>query len=325
MNDKDKESYGSVSLVRQGEHRFYSFTMPSDVLSETCYVINRDEDPIEGFQRELDKKRAIEIANYIDSGLGTIPSSIVLSAQEDSKFHYDSRKKSVSFLNIDKAFLIIDGQHRVYGFKIAKTALRIPVVVYENLSKRDESRLFIDINSKQKGVPTELLLDIKRMAEYENDTEQYLRDLFDIFLTENDSALYNRLSASKREKGKITRSVFNTAVKPLVKVFGSKTTDEIYEIFNSYLIAFNEGVLAPNQLQEQTFNTTVFKAIAGFFPIITARVQDRFGAIYSVDNYYEFTTIVGQRIKPVKIASPTNAYKPIVEHLEESLKQEFTL
>src|SRR5690606_40121758 len=81
----NKESFGSVSLVRQGEHRFYSFTMPSDILAETCYVINRDEDPIEGFQRELDKKRAMEIANYIDSGLGTIPSSIVLSAQEEDR------------------------------------------------------------------------------------------------------------------------------------------------------------------------------------------------------------------------------------------------
>ncbi|RDD29333.1 hypothetical protein CR161_00645 [Prosthecochloris sp. ZM] len=321
----DKESFGSVSLVRQGEHRFYSFTMPSDVLAESCFVVNRDEDPIEGFQRELDKKRATEIANYIDSGLGTIPSSIVLSAQEGCDFIYDSKKKSVSFKKNNKAFLIIDGQHRVYGFKLAKTALRIPVVVYENLSKRDESRLFIDINSKQKGVPTELLLDIKKMAEYENDTEQYLRELFDTFLTENDSALYNRLSASKREKGKITRSVFNTAVKPLVKVFGNKRPDEIYEIFNSYLVAFSEGVLAPHKLEEQAFNTTVFKAIAGFFPIITARVKDRFGTIYSVDNYYEFTQITGQRIKPAKIEKPTNAYKPIVDHFEESLKQEFTL
>lgn len=322
---RNRESYGSVSLVRQGNYRFYSFTMPSDVLSDTCYVINREEDPIEGFQRELDEKRAAEIANYIDSGLGTIPSSIVLSAQEVSEFHYDSKNKSVSFLNTNKAFLIIDGQHRVYGFKLAATALRIPVVVYDNLSKRDESRLFIDINSKQKGVPTELLLDIKRMAEYENDTEQYLRDLFDTFSTENDSALYNKLSASKRTKGKITRSVFNTALKPLVKVFGNKDAYEIYEIFNSYLIAFNEGVLVPHHLQEQAFNTTVFKAIAGFFPIVTARVQDRFGAIYSVDNYYSFTAIIGQRVKPIKIASPTNAYKPIVDHLEESLKQEFTL
>ena len=94
---------------------------------------------------------------------------------------------------------------------------------------------------------------IKKMAEYENDTEQYLRELFDTFLTENDSALYNRLSASKKQKGKITRSVFNTAVKPLVKVFGSKNADEIYEIFNSYFIYqyphsthFNQSFLETN-------------------------------------------------------------------------------
>ena len=123
------ESFGSVSLVRQGEHRFYSFTMPSDVLAESCFVINRDEDPIEGFQRELDRKRATEIANYIDSGLGTIPSSIVLSAQEECEFTYDSKAKSVGFKRTKKAFLIIDGQHRVYGFKLAKTAFRIPVIV----------------------------------------------------------------------------------------------------------------------------------------------------------------------------------------------------
>lgn len=321
----EKESYGSVGLVRQGDYRFYSFTMPSEVLAETCFVVNREEDPNEGFQRELDKNRAAEIANYIDSGLGTIPSSIILSAQTECDFSYDSKKKSVNFLKINKAFLIIDGQHRVYGFKIAKTALRIPVVVYENLSKRDESRLFIDINSKQKGVPSELLLDIKKMAEYESDAEQYLRELFDTFSTENDSILYRRLSASKKKKGNITRSVFNTAVKPLVKVFGNKNPDEVYEIFNSYLIAFNDGVLTPHHLEEQAFNTTVFKAIAGFFPVITAKVKDRFGAIYSVDNYYEFTEIIGQRIKPDKIWSPTNAYRPIVEHLEESLKKEFTL
>ena len=320
-----KVSYGSVSLVRQGEHRFYSFTMPSDVLAETCYVVNREEDPSEGFQRELEKKRALEIAAYIDSGLGTIPSSIVLSAQEDAGFSYDSKSKSINFTNINKAFLIIDGQHRVYGFKLAKTALRIPVIVYEGLSKRDETRLFIDINSKQKGVPTELLLDIKKLAEYENDTEQFLRELFDTFSEEYDSALYNKLSASKRSKGKITRSVFNTALKPLFKVFGSKSPQEVYEIYNSYLIAFNEGVLVPHDIEEQAFNTTVFKAIAGFFPILTARVKDRFGAIYSTQNYYEFTEIVGQRIKPQKLNNPTNAYKPIVDHLEESLKQEFTL
>lgn len=92
----EKESIGSVSLVRQGEHRFYSFTMLSDVLADTCFVVNREEDPNDGFQRELDKKRALEIANYIDSGLGTIPSSIVLSAQDACDFFYDSKKNPLA-------------------------------------------------------------------------------------------------------------------------------------------------------------------------------------------------------------------------------------
>ena len=320
-----KERFGSVSLIRQGNHRFFTFTMPTDVLANCCYVINREENPVEGFQRELDTKRAKEIAQYIDSGLGTIPSSIILSAQEECRFEYDSRAKTVSFDLIKKAFLILDGQHRVYGFKLADTAFRVPVVVYEKLSRRDESRLFIDINSKQRGVPAELLLDIKKMAEYENENEEFLRELFDLFSKEYDSALYGKLSAAKRVKGRITRSVFNTSLKPLVKLFGNKTPDEIFEIYNSYLIAFNDGIFIPHDLESQMTNTTVFKALSGFFPIVAAKVKDRFGAIYTVDHFYEFLRTVGQRIKIAKLAQTTNAYKPLVDHLEESLKMEFTL
>jgi hypothetical protein len=61
----------SVSLVKQGNNQFYTLTVPSDVLSRTCAVTTRVEDPIKGFQRELDEKRAIEIAEYVDAG-GTI-------------------------------------------------------------------------------------------------------------------------------------------------------------------------------------------------------------------------------------------------------------
>src|SRR5689334_19354546 len=120
MSEIRRGSFGSVSLVRQGEHTFYSLTLPTDLLATTCFVINRDEDPINGFQRELDKRRAQEIAEYVDNGLGTIPSSIVLSAQDDAELSYDSKRKVISFNIIKKAFLIIDGQHRVYGFMMAK-------------------------------------------------------------------------------------------------------------------------------------------------------------------------------------------------------------
>src|SRR5579884_3808253 len=58
----------AARLIRQGKHRFYTLTMPSDVLAETCVVDTREENPEEGFQRVLDSKRAQEIADYIDLG-----------------------------------------------------------------------------------------------------------------------------------------------------------------------------------------------------------------------------------------------------------------
>src|SRR5579863_5983504 len=177
----------SVSLVTQGRHRFYTLTMPSDVLAKTCFVSNRYDDPDQGFQRLLDKKRAEEIAAYIDTGFGTIPSSIVLSAQPDAELRVIGKGKTIEFRDTRKAFLVLDGQHRVYGFSLAKTALRVPVVIYNGLSRKDESRLFIDINTKQRPVPNELLLDIKKLAEYESDVEKRLGEVFDLFKDRPDS------------------------------------------------------------------------------------------------------------------------------------------
>ena len=174
----------TASLIIQGKHRFYSLTIPSDVLARTCFVIDRDEYPIEGFQRLLDKKRAQQIADYIDAGFGTIPTSVVLSAQEIAEFSYDSKKRTVRFRDNQKSFLILDGQHRIYGFHLAKSELRVPVVVYSELTRKDESRLFIDINTEQKPVPNELLLDIRKLAEYRNDVETRLGDIFDLFATD---------------------------------------------------------------------------------------------------------------------------------------------
>lgn len=319
------ESLGTVSLVRQGDHRFYSLTIPSDMLAKTCFIISRDEDPKVGFQRELDVKRAQEIAAYIDSGLGTVPSAIVLSAQEAAELKYDSKKKGITFKTDPKAFLILDGQHRVYGFSLAKTALRIPVVIYEGLSRRDETRLFIDINSLQKGVPPELLLDIKKLAEYENSTEDFLRQIYDLFMQDGTSTLYGKLSPASKASGMISRSTFNAAVKSLIKIFGGKDPSEVYEIFNNYLLAFDEGVLRKNKIHEQLFVATVFKAVAYFFPIVAAKVKDKFGAIYTADNFAYFLEEVGSRIKPAKFAKPGNAYTPLLDHLEQSLSVDFTL
>ena len=320
-----RNSFGSVSLVRQGSHRFYSLTLPSDVLAKVCYVINREEDQLGGFQRTLDEKRAMEIANYIDNENGTIPSAIVLSAQGSAMLKFDGKKKSISFDLDNKAFLILDGQHRVFGFIKARTSVRVPVVIYPDLSRRDETRLFIDINSKQKGVPPELLLDIKQLAEYESDDEQLLRDIFDLFHAERASSLGGRLSPAKKEKGKISRSVFNRALKPLLPVIGVKGSVEAFKILNAYYVAFSGAVLEPLNLEHQLFSATVFRAVSAFFSSAASRVKDRHGPIYSADNFFSVLEVVGSKTRRSAIESPGQAYKPLVKSFEVAIDSDFQL
>lgn len=205
------QSY-TASLVSQGEHRFWTLTMPADVLAKTCFVTTREEDPEEGFQRLLSKSRAQEIADYIDSGFGTIPTSVVLSAQPESNFEYNTRNRTVNFLEVPDAFLILDGQHRVYGFRLANSELRVPVVIYSGLTKKDETRLFIDINTKQRPVPNELLLDIRKLASYQDDSETVVGQIFDLFDTEPGNPLIGKMSPRARKNKLISRVTFNAAL-----------------------------------------------------------------------------------------------------------------
>lgn len=317
-----RESYAAV-LLTQGEHRFYQLAMPSDVLGNCTFVSTRDDDPESGFQRLLDIKRAKEISAYIDSGHGTIPTSVILSAQEICGLEYESRNKTVSFELKPNSFLILDGQHRVYGFKLADTKIRVPVIIYDGLSRQDESRLFIDINSKQRGVPSELLLDIKKQADYENSEEQLFRDVFDKMSEDPSSPLFGRLSPSKRVKSKISRVTFNAALKSIYPALASRNSEEIQEILSEYLASVRDQIIRNGGDEDIILNSITFRALVSFFIQAARRVKDRFGPDYTVEN---FDKVLGPLFDSIQIArlSGTSQAK-IMEYLEKHFKGEFQL
>jgi DGQHR domain-containing protein len=298
--------------------------MPSDILAKTCFATTRYDDPLEGFQRMLDKKRALEIAKYIDEGLGTIPNSIVLSAQPDAELQIVGRGKTVEFKVTPKSFLILDGQHSVYGFALAKTALRVPVVIYNGLSRRDETRLFIDINTKQRPVPNELLLDIKKLADYETDTEQKLRELFDMFNSSPESPLVGLMNPAARESKKISRVTFNRSMKPLVTALKDYETDRIYTAVSYYLKAFLIGMSQSNSEVYLT-NPKVFNAIMLLFQEIAQRVKDRHGAEYSQDNFSEVMEPMFTRLKKSTYKRSGGSAKELKEEFLDALKIDFSL
>jgi DGQHR domain-containing protein len=314
----------SVSLVTQGRHRFYTLTLPSDILANTSFVTSRDEDPKAGFQRVLDKKRAQQIAEYIDVGLGTIPTSVILSAQKAAELEVIGKGKTLQFRDHPKAFLVLDGQHRVYGFSLAKTSLRVPVVIYNNLSPRDESRLFIDINTKQRPVPNELLLDIKKLAEYETGSESLIGEVFDRFHSTPESALIGLMSPHERTSAKISRVTFNAGLKPLLENFAASEADEIFGALNSYLTAFIEGTKRLKAAGVIT-KSTVFRAAMLLFKDAAQRVQDRYGKAYTAEHFTEVLQPMFARTRLNSIKSPGNSPRDLYEEFAKALKVNFTL
>ena len=315
----------AARIVRQNKYKFYMLTMPSDVLARTCYVTTREKNPLDGFQRYLDSNRAQEIAEYLDSGLGTVPTTIILSAQPEAKLEYNNTAKTLKFNDMKKSFLIIDGQHRVYGFHLASKVLRVPVVVYTNLTRKIESRLFIDINTKQKAVPNELLLDIKKLARYENESEKLLGDLFDLFNTESDSVLLGVLSPSKRAKGKISRVSFNVAFKTVGDLLSEVETVHSYEIFNSYLSVFIDGIEKKGVDFEKMTVPTFFATVIAFFPDVGTRLSDRFGNEYTEDNFTIILKPFFERISKNKLANPGNSRTALLEDFKRAYKSSFSL
>lgn len=319
--DKGQTIAYAVSLITQGDWRFYTLTMPSDVLAKCCYVSNRFEDPKEGFQRRLDKKRAQEIADYIDSGLGTIPSAVILSAQDASKFHVTGRGKTVRFKFVPRAFLVLDGQHRIYGYSLAKTSLRVPVVIYSTLTREQEVKLFIDINTKQRPVPNELLLDIKRLASYEKPDEKFLGELFDEFNVNPDSMLAGWLAPSDRQKGKISRVTFNTAIRPALNLFSDRDVDTVFPTLNSYLAGVRQHLSEMNA-SDAIAHPTVFKALLNVFPRIARIVRDRRGDAFGDEDFYEAAEPIFRRTRRKTFETPGNSMRALSELLLKKLDSE---
>lgn len=314
----DRYSYTAV-LITQGRHKFYSLAMPSDVLAQHSFVVTRQEDRVAGFQRYLDPKRAAEIAAYIDSGLGTIPTAIILSAQEDCRLEYNGKNRTVSFEKVGNAFLIIDGQHRVYGFHLAESSLRVPVIIYNGLDTSEEAQLFIDVNTKQKPVPSELLLDIKKLAKTQGASEKVVGYIFDLFDSEPGSALLGKMSAFEKANDKISRVTFNAALKTIAPFIAEASAEKIYSELNSYYA----GAISAFSKLDNDINIChpmTFRAVTSTFPEVREKTSYTSGGDLSSRSYSKYfqSILAGKKLTPLK--SRQKSSTPIQNLLKEAMK-----
>lgn len=263
--DKPEGSWASFPalILTQNNHKFYFVTIPIEDIFPYCFVASRNEDPIQGFQRMLNEERALDIAKYLDKSQGSIPTNIVLSAQADSQISYNSKNKTIKFKRIPRAFLVLDGQHRLFGYGLTQKKHRVPVAIYENLSRQEEASLFIDINTNQRGVPAALLLDIKQVADQESETESILRVFFDRLNSDPSSPLFGLLSASHSAKGKISRVTFNRSLINFLRnpVTIKLSEEKQYTLLRNYLRSMEQCLRNTSLMRKQAY----FEAFCEFF------------------------------------------------------------
>jgi DNA sulfur modification protein DndB len=135
------------------------------------------------------------------------------------------------------------------------------VAIYEGLNRSEETKLFIDINTTQRGVPAALLLDIKDLADVEDAKENTLRQIFDQLNSDPLSPLAGKLSASKSLSNRISRVTFNRSVGPILTSGVALDAGAVnrYRLILNYLNAWDAELPDKSLLLRSAFFESIFE------------------------------------------------------------------
>jgi DNA phosphorothioation-associated DGQHR protein 1 len=167
--------------VNQRFGHFYVVKFTANELLRIAYPehLRRKNGVLVGNQRLINKDRAHAINDYIGSANCAFPNSIILAANfrkdddgalcEDDDYCWTVKKNGNSesynlvVPKIEPMAVIIDGQHRLEGFREAGDEARnmeLICSVYLDLPSSLQAFLFATINSTQKPVPKSLAYEL---------------------------------------------------------------------------------------------------------------------------------------------------------------------
>jgi DGQHR domain-containing protein len=224
--------------AKQGSWSIFCFVMNSKTLDDIAFVSRREDDKAEGYQRNLSRQRAADIARYLDKEGGCIPNSILLNLEPGAK--YDRKTNLLTIPNKPKSAWVIDGQHRMFGLQQSNRTYDIVVTAFLGLEIAVQAKQFKIINSKQKGVPTSLLYDLLDLTKDGTFVQQRGHELAALLNNEPESPFYGQIDMTGGGDGLITQTRVVTALESLISDRGALfqyTEEEQYGILRNYFAA----------------------------------------------------------------------------------------
>jgi len=272
---KEKEhSFPAIKLSKHGSGYFLT-AIPVSLLFSCSYVSRAEEDSERGFQRLLDERRARRIGDYINEG-NVVPGAIILSARQGSDIHYrKSGGGHLVFKEQERLFMVIDGQHRLYGAHFSDAETIMPCCIFTGLNLEEEIQYFLDVNGKQKGVPSTLRLELLKFMSEPGSRDQIRTELFKRLNSDPKSPLCGRMSPTRSAPGKLTHVPFKNVVDSLIDsppLSGLQFDQKVSFLIN-YLSAVESLLIENEGSNKRLTNAAFFQAVMRNLPVASSRAM----------------------------------------------------
>lgn len=204
---------------------------PQDLLSMS--VVDRirieEDDEILGIQRELKKDKVLQIKSYLSSADATFPNSIIVNTSSEFVVSREATKLEL-YIN-DSSFTIIDGQHRIEGFRDNLVpGFELIVAIFIDLRIDQQANIFSTINSEQTKVDPSLNLSLELNSNVDTPKKMMI-EIAQSFNYDDSSPWYKSIKMlTSKTTGIISLAAF---VKPLLELTYSEK--DYYKIRNELM------------------------------------------------------------------------------------------
>ena len=125
-----------------------------------------------GYQRPVTPSRLRQLSTYMRTEEGMLPTSILLCIRQPERADFAPAGKAngggqsgTLTIRADVTLWVVDGQHRLFGLERALKKdkakwladYNLPVVIVDGIDAYEEMRYFHVINTRHKGVPTDVV------------------------------------------------------------------------------------------------------------------------------------------------------------------------
>jgi len=214
-------------LISQPFGEFFATSIPARILLDVTYSdkvkairASPDSYKLDGSQRNINEKRLREIGQFIDTPYdAAFPNSIILAAnyrETDGLIEEDEGRKwrlrpsnseisaTLEIPTDAKLAPIIDGQHRLFGFRYASSKnLSIPLLcaIFFDLPKPYQAFLFATVNANQRSVSKSLTYELFGYNVEEETPEKWTPEKLAVFITrklgtDKDSPFYEHITVA---------------------------------------------------------------------------------------------------------------------------------